>query len=212
MKDYKAEKTRLFILVSEKLGRGASPPTATEIVRRANQNAVVYFVAHVWRHYSSQQYFPILFVALVAIFLSGAAPAIFDGLDECQKSGWIVIGTVTAILCDIFEAAAIECTIVFNANTVWELLCQAILPLTRIAKFAGKVFKVEGDMSVQAAAEVAGEAVLMDCRVVAVVHSQPTWDVVAGRSCSEVSTENWLSAEEELIAVGLVLEQHAHGA
>lgn len=79
-----------------------------------------------------------------------------------------------------------------------------------IAKFAGKLCKLDGEMTVQAAAEVAGEAVLMYRRVVAVLHSQPTWDVVAGRSSNEGSTGNWLSTEEELIVMRLVVEQHAH--
>ncbi|KAL0631022.1 hypothetical protein Q9L58_010124 [Maublancomyces gigas] len=125
-KDYQAEKTKLFIQVSEKLGRGASPPTATEIVRRANKNATVYFVARMWRCFCSEKYFPLLFIALVTIFLSGAAPAIYDGLEECQKSWWVVLGTVAAIICDIVVAAAIECIIIFNANTAREVLCQSI--------------------------------------------------------------------------------------
>lgn len=143
------------------------------MVRRATQMAVIYFVACTWRHVSRQKYFPLLFVVFVAFFLCAAAPGIYAGLGDCERSWWVVLGTVAAIGCDIVESAAIECTIL-AAKMAREILFQVILPVMGIAKSAGKVGKVSGQMSVQAAAEVAGEGVLMYRRVVAVAHSQPT--------------------------------------
>lgn len=161
-----------------------------------------------WHRVRSQKYSPFVFVALLALFLSLAAPAIYAGLSDCERSSWVVLGTVAAIVCDIVEATAIECTIVFTAKTARQTLSQVILPVMGIAKFAGTVGKVAGEMSVQAASEVAGEAILMYRRFVTVIHSQPTWDVVAGSRSDSGSPGNWLSREEELVVMGLVLEQH----
>lgn len=52
----------------------------------------------------------------------------------------------------------------------------------------------------------AGEAVLMYSRFMAVVYSQPTWDVVTGLCTGEGLNGNRLSAEEELMVMGLLLE------
>lgn len=130
--------TKLFIQVSMNLGRGASPPTPGEMVRRVNQMAVIYFLARTWRHFRTQKYFPLLFVRLVAFFLCAAAPGICAPLVECERSWWVVLGTVAEIACDIFESAAIECTIISAARTARETLFQVTLPVIGIAKFAGR--------------------------------------------------------------------------
>lgn len=41
-------------------------------------------------------------------------------------------------------------------------------------------------------------------RFMAVAHSQPTWEVMTGRGDHEMSNGNWLTAEEELIVMGLM--------
>lgn len=121
---------------------------------------------------------------------------------------WVVLWTVTAIFCDIVEATAIQCIFIFTATTARELLCQLTLPLMGIAKFAGKVGKVGGQlMTVEAAVEVRGEAVLMYTRFMGVVHSQPTWDVGFGPSSGAMFNGNCLTAEEELLVMGLLLEK-----
>lgn len=208
---YAAEKTKLFCLVSAKLGRGASPTTSEDIIRAVNEIAVLYFLRRMWRRVSMNKYSSLAYVALVTIFLSAAAPAIYAGLSDGEKSGWVVAGTIVPILCDIMEATAIEFTIIFTAKTARELLYQLILPFMGLAKFGGKIVKVGGSMSLEAAGDVAGEAVLMYRRWVAVAHSQPTWNVVAGRGSGAGSDDNWLSAEEELIVMGLVLEHDHRG-
>lgn len=199
-------KTALFTLISNKLGRGAS--TDSEIIKMSKENPYLFFIRSMWRCAGRSTYFPLVSVALVATLLCAAAPAIYGGLSECEKSAWVVLGTVTAIFCDIVEALAIQSTFMFSTNTARELLCQLILPLMGVAKFAGKVGKVGGKlMTVEAAVEVGGEAVLMYSRFMGVVHSQPTWDVVTGRSSDATFNGNRLSAEEELLVMGLLLEK-----
>lgn len=78
------------------------------------------------------KYFPLAYVALVTFFLSAAALAIYAGLSECEKSAWVVLGTVAAIVCDILEAVAIECTILITVKWARELLCQLVLSIMRI--------------------------------------------------------------------------------
>lgn len=51
---------------------------------------------------------------------------------------------VATIVCDILEALAVECIIIPTTTTLRELLCQLLLPVMGIAKFAGKVSKVGG--------------------------------------------------------------------
>lgn len=123
-----------------------------------------------WR----RKYFPVSYVALVALCLSATAPAIDAGLSEREKSGWVVLGTVAAIVCDILEAVAIKWAITFPATTVRELFCLVVLRAMGIAKLLGKVGKVGGNINVNAAGEVAGEAVIIYSRYEVVVHSKPT--------------------------------------
>lgn len=116
------EKTKLFILVSNKLGRGASIPTSSDIISSINEIADMNFLKCMWRRLRTHKYPPLISVALVAIFLSVASPPIYAELSECGKSVW-----VAAIVCDILEALAINCSIIFTAPTVRELLCQLLL-------------------------------------------------------------------------------------
>lgn len=201
-KEYSKERTKLFILVSNKLGRGdVNPADAIQ------ENAYIYFVRHMWGRIAPLKYFPLSSVALVAILLCAVAPAIYGGLSDCEKSGWVVLGTTMSILCDIMEALAIACTFIFTADTARKVVCEGILPLMGVAKFTAKLAKVGGQLlTVVAAGEVAGEAVLMYSRYMAVVNSQSTWEVRAVRTSAAVCDENRLSPEEELIVMGLVVD------
>lgn len=55
---------------------------------------------------------------------------------------------------------------------------------------------------------VAGEVVLIYSRLLMVVHSQPTWEVMAGCRGTGRAGVNSGSREEELLFLGLVLEIH----
>lgn len=204
---YNTTKTHLFFLVSLKLGRTESPLTASEIIRTINEISFIYFLRSMWEIMTRQKYFPLSYVVWVTGFLCAAAPAIYAGLSACEQTPWMVLGTVTAIVCDIIEVMAIAFTIIFTADTAREVLCQLILPIMGIVKFTGKLAKVGGKLlTVEAAGEVAGEAVLMFSRFVAVIHSQPTWNVAVGHRSAPGVGGNWLTREEELIVMGLVLE------
>lgn len=172
--DYREAKRLLFNLVSAKLARGTPPPTANDLIRSANELAALFLLKRKWWQLSGHKFFPLAYIVLVAIFLCAAAPAIYCGLKECEKSGWVVLGVVAAISCDILEAGALACTMIVTADRARDLLCLFILPLMGLAKFAGKLGKVSGVLSAEAVAEGAGEAVLMYGRFVAVVHTQPT--------------------------------------
>lgn len=112
-----------------------------------------------------------------------------------------------AILCDIMEALAIACTFIFTADTARKVVCEVILPLMGVAKFTAKLAKVGGQLlTVVAAGEVAGEAVLMFSRYMAVVNSQSAWEVRAVRTSAVVCDENRLSPEEVLIVMGMVVD------
>lgn len=77
---YNAERTRLFILVSAKLGRGASPPISGDMIWSVNVRAAIYFNTRMWRRVSNNQYFPLLYIALVVVFLCATGPVIYAGL------------------------------------------------------------------------------------------------------------------------------------
>lgn len=204
--EYSNEKTNLFTLMSYKLGRGAS--TESDVIKMSNENPYLFFIKSMWGRAAHSKYYPLVSVALVAVLLCAAVPPIYGGLSDCEKSGWVVLGTVTAIFCDIVEAVAIQSTFIFTATTARELLCQLILPFMGIAKFAGKVGKVGGQlMTVEAAVGVGGEAVLMYTRFMGVVRSQPTWNVGSGPSSGAMFNGNCLTAEEELLVIGLLLEK-----
>lgn len=138
-------KTKLLILVSEKLGRGVTPTTSNDIIRGENEIAFLSFLRRMWRHLSGDMYFPAVYVALVTIVLAAATPAIYTGLSDYEKSRWVVLRTVAAIACDIVEALAIECTILFTAKTARELLCQLVLSIMGIAKTSGNRARSVGE-------------------------------------------------------------------
>lgn len=79
-KAYAKEKKKLFILVSNKLGRGDS--TAADAIQ---ENAYIYFVKSMWGLIAPLKYFPLSSVALVALLLCAVAPAIYGGLSDCEK-------------------------------------------------------------------------------------------------------------------------------
>lgn len=122
-----------------------TPATSNEIIRGVNEIAFIYFLRRMWRHLSGYKYFPVVYVALVTIVLAAAAPAIYAGLSDCEKSVWVVLRTVAAITCDIVEALAIECAILLTAKTARELFCQLVLPIMGIANTVGNWARSVGE-------------------------------------------------------------------
>lgn len=200
--DYVKQKKIIFELVSKKLGRVDSTPA-----QAIQENAYIYFVKSMWGLIAPHTYFPLSSVVLVALLLCAVAPGIYGGLSDCEKFAWVILGTVMSIFCDILESFAIQCTYIFSAETTRTRLCELIIPLMGTAKFAGKLAKVSGQLfTLVAAGEVAGEAVLMYSRYMAIVNSQPTWTVIAVRDSATSWDENRLSAEEKLMIMGLVVD------
>lgn len=82
-----------------------------------------------------------------------------------------------------------------------------------LAKLVEKVGTVVEKMNVAAAGEMAGEALLMYSRMVAVLHPHPTSHLEAGRGSGATVPGvggSLLTAEEELIVIGLAVDFSDH--
>lgn len=93
-----------------------------------------------------------------------SAPFIYGSLAECEKSGWLIVGTVAAIVCDVLEVLAISITMIATAGRARSVLLKILLPTMLLAKLAGKIAKVGGQRyNVGVLGEFAGERMLIPC-------------------------------------------------
>lgn len=108
--------------------------------------------------------------------LCASAPGNYAAHSGCGESTWIIVGTVFTIVCDFLEAFAITITIMCASRVARQFLQYLIIPPMGIAKIAGKVAKVGGQLSIfEFVGELAAEGVLMYYRFKVVVHSHFNW-------------------------------------
>lgn len=116
-----------------------------------------------------------------------------------QQGIWVCLCTATTIICDVLEMCVLSTTLIADANTARTIILYYLLPLMTVAKGIDKLAKSEANWT--AVGEFLGELMLVIGRFLAVINSHPTWQLWT--KPANPYSENQLSAEEEIIVMGL---------
>lgn len=130
------KKSQLFTQISVPLGLAPTPVKWEDIIKAANEPAILYSAKSFWKFITSHPYFPVFYVVWVLTMLATSAPYIYGSLTECERSSWLIVGTVAAILCDVLDVPAIAIAMIASAGRTRSVLLKCLLTVMVLGKVA----------------------------------------------------------------------------
>lgn len=182
------------------LGRFKKPSaTGAKVSQNVQRNSFLYTFRDFYRFITAHRLFPLLYVFIVIITITPSSVAIYQNMTLNQQGIWVCLCTATTIICDVLEMCVLSTTLIADANTARTIILYYLLPLMTVAKGIDKLAKSEANWT--AVGEFLGELMLVIGRFLAVINSHPTWQLWT--KPANPYSENQLSAEEEIIVMGL---------
>lgn len=188
---YRIKKSNLFAHISWLLGLAPPPVGPHDVIKAANEPAIVYSAHCLWEFTTGHPYFPSFYVLWVLTMLSTSVPYIYNSLAECEKSAWLIMGTDSRIICDVSDGCQSRTdqeptSTICATNHAHCQICKKSRQSRQPASQCWSTRRVRQRRHVGV------------CRFLAVLKSQAKWKIrVVVRSDG-----NWLSKEEELLVMG----------
>lgn len=126
---YQTARNRIFISISQSLGRNPNPAATPEtLAQRVQQNSFVFTLLHFYQFITTNRLFPLLYIIVFVLSITPSSIKSCLDIPADRKCIWVLLCTATTIIYDRLEMGVLATTLLAEATTARAVILYFLLP------------------------------------------------------------------------------------